>query len=177
MINSGLITDHSSYNNSSILSLESSGVEASFESLVNTSEGNHAVKSYHVPKMGMKFSCEEEALKFYKKYAMEMGFKVRKDKVQWSANKTITKRYFYCSSEGFRSKKQPTNMRRYMRKETRTGCKAMIQLTFKNEECFISRFISDHNHDLQGSTQRNYIDLYPQIREVDSLLQPKRERG
>ena len=183
MTNSGLITDLSSCHNigsvplacddeDEILSPESSGVEASSESLVITTEGNSEVESHHVPEIGMKFSSEEEALKFYKKYAMERGFKVRKGKVQRLADKSLVKRYFYCSKEGFRSKKQPTNTKKFTRKETRTGCKAMIQISFKNEECSISHFISEHNHDLQGLTQWYYIDSCSKIPEADPLIQP-----
>ncbi|GMY24675.1 protein FAR1-RELATED SEQUENCE 9-like [Fagus crenata] len=106
----------------------------------------------------MSFSCEQEAHKFYQKYATEMGFKVRKGKVQRLSNGSLKKRYFFCSQEGFRSKKQPTKKTTYTRKETRTGCNAKIQITFENERFLISEFISDHNHDLQGSTQRHYID-------------------
>nr|POE60859.1 hypothetical protein CFP56_39868 [Quercus suber] len=58
-----------------VLSLESRGVEASSESLVITTKGNREVESHHVLEIRMKFSSEEEALKFYKKYAMEIGFK------------------------------------------------------------------------------------------------------
>ena len=112
MTNSGLITDLSSCNNigsvppacddeDEILSPESSEVEASSESLVITTKGNPEVESHRVPEIGMKFSSEEEALKFYKKYAMERGFKVRKGKVQRLADKSLAKRYFYCSKEGF----------------------------------------------------------------------------
>nr|POE75281.1 hypothetical protein CFP56_43265 [Quercus suber] len=88
MINNSLITDYSSYNTPSsfsksdedeILSPESSGIETSCESPVSMSEGNDEVKS-HVPKLGMIFPCEEEAYKFYHKYAVEMGFKIRKGK-------------------------------------------------------------------------------------------------
>ena len=112
MTNNGMITDLSSCNNTGsvppacddeveILSPESSEVVASFESLVITTEGNREVESYHVPEIRMKFSSEEEAFKFYKKYAMEIGFKVRKGKVQQLADKSLAKRYFYCSKEGF----------------------------------------------------------------------------
>ena len=45
----------------------------------------------------------------------------------------------------------------------------------KNEECSISHFISEHNHDLQGSTQWYYVDSCSKVLEADSLNQPTRE--
>ena len=49
----------------------------------------------------------------------------------------------------------------------------MIQITFENEKCWISHFISEHNHDLQDLTQR-YCSKIP---EADSLIQPIYEIG
>jgi hypothetical protein len=156
MTDNNLIMDHSSYNIHSlssesdgeeIVSSESNGFETISESFVSINEGNREFKSL-VPEIGMSFSCEQEAHKFYQKYAIELGFKVRKGKVQRLSNGSLRKRYFFCSQEGFRSKKQPTKKTTYTRKETRTGCNAKIQITFENERCLISEFISDHNHDL-----------------------------
>jgi hypothetical protein len=59
-----------------------------------------------VPELGMVFSSEEEAYEFYKSYADEIGFNVRKGKVQRLTNKAIRKRYLFCSREGFRLQKK-----------------------------------------------------------------------
>ena len=180
MTNSNSIMDHLSYNGDEMQSSESNGVEIFSESTVTISEGNHEysngnyeVKS-HEPKVGMSFSCEEEAYMFYKNYAKEMGFKVRKGKVQ-STNGSRRKRYFLCSQQGLRSKKPPTKMTKYTRKETRTDCKAMIRITFDKDKCTIYEFISEHNHDLQGSTQ--WTDLSSKISKADSLIQSIHENG
>ena len=179
MTNSGLIMDHSSCNNGSIPSacdedeiLLPESSKATSESLVNTSEGNHEVKSHHVPKIGMTFSSEEEAFQFYKKYGMEKGFKVRKGKVQRSADGSISKRDFYCSKEGHRSKKQSTKVKKYTRKETREGCTAMMQIKLKNGKWLVSNFSPDHSHDLEGSTEKYDKDSCSKIPEADSLIQP-----
>ena len=47
-----------------------------------------------VPEIEMVFSSEEAAYEFYKSYTNEIGFNVRKGKVQRSTNKTTRKRYF-----------------------------------------------------------------------------------
>ncbi|GMY19673.1 protein FAR1-RELATED SEQUENCE 9-like [Fagus crenata] len=180
-----LIMDHSSYNihfsssesdGEETVSSESNGFETISGSIVSINEGNREFKS-HVPEIGMSFSCEQEAHKLYQKYATEMGFKVRKGKVQRFSNGSLKKRYFFCSQEGYRSKKQPTKKTTYTRKETRTGCNARIQIRFENERFRISEFVSDHNHDLQGSTQRRYIDPNSNTSEIDSLIQPIHEIG
>ncbi|KAJ6425766.1 hypothetical protein OIU84_026360 [Salix udensis] len=46
-----------------------------------------------VPEIEMAFSSEEAAYEFYKSYANEIGFNVRKGKAQRSTNKTIRKRH------------------------------------------------------------------------------------
>lgn len=111
--------------------------------------------SIRAPEHGMVFSSEEDAYKFYKVYAKVIGFSVRKGKYQRSANGTIRKRNFLCSSEGFRLSRPNSNTVRYRRKETRTGCKAMVEITNENETWIISRLVFDHNHSLKGSGQRD----------------------
>ncbi|XVF09094.1 hypothetical protein REPUB_Repub07fG0061500 [Reevesia pubescens] len=100
------------------------------------------------PELGMEFSSEEDAYKFYKDYAKSIGFSVRKGKYQRSSNGTIRKRNFLCSNEGFRLNKTNSNAVRYRRKETRTGCEAMVQITNENEKWIISHFVLKHNHNL-----------------------------
>ena len=112
------------------------------------SEGNHEVKS-HVPKVGMKFRSEDDAYKHFTNYANIKGFKVRKGKIE-KKDGIKRKRYFVCSKEGIKPAKQNT---KFTKKETRTGCGAKIVLTFKEDKCSIYKFILEHNHDLQGSTQ------------------------
>ncbi|OMO96662.1 hypothetical protein CCACVL1_04842 [Corchorus capsularis] len=113
--------------------------------------------TFRAPELDMEFSSEEEAYKFYKDYAKAIGFSVRKGKYQRSSNGSIRKRNFLCSKEGFRLSKQNSNAVRYRRKETRTGCGAMVQITNENGKWMISRFVLEHNHNLEGSSQR-YID-------------------
>lgn len=96
-------------------------------------------RNSQVPELGMVFSSEEEVYEFYKSYADEIGFNVRKGKVQRLTNKAIRKRYLFCSREGFRLKKKLSKMTKYKRKETRTGCHARIQCTVENGKWVISQ--------------------------------------
>ncbi|XP_012470745.1 protein FAR1-RELATED SEQUENCE 7 isoform X2 [Gossypium raimondii] len=112
--------------------------------------------SIQAPELGMEFSSEEDAYKFYKDYAKATGFSVRKGKYQWSSNGTARKRTFLCSNEGFRLSKTSSSALRYRRKETRTGCGAMVQITNETEKWMISRLVLKHNHSLvEGSYTRN----------------------
>ncbi|KAL5746492.1 hypothetical protein ACOSP7_027638 [Xanthoceras sorbifolium] len=127
---------------------ESDGDEVQSESTVH----------FQDPELGMKFPSEEEAYKFYTTYAKKIGFRVRKGKVQRLTNGAIRKRYFFCSREGFKCKKDQSTKAaaaaKYHRKETRTGCEAMIQFTIeKNGDWVISRFSPDHNHELEGKSK------------------------
>ncbi|KAJ6749834.1 hypothetical protein OIU85_000464 [Salix viminalis] len=98
----------------------------------------------------MEFSSEEEAYKFYEGYANKIGFRTRKGKVQRLSNGTIRKRFFFCSKQGFRLKKQADKITKYKRKETRTGCDAKIQFTVENGKWVVSQFNQEHNHHLEN---------------------------
>ncbi|KAL5570867.1 hypothetical protein UlMin_020464 [Ulmus minor] len=109
-----------------------------------------------LPEIGMEFSSEETAYKFYKKYAEEVGFSVRKGKVQRLVNRSIRKRNFLCSREGFKVRKMSsTKTAKYKRKETRTGCSAGIQFTVENGKWVISNYILEHNHELVTPWERH----------------------
>ncbi|KAJ0043680.1 hypothetical protein Pint_18476 [Pistacia integerrima] len=113
--------------------------------------------NFQVPGLGMVFSSEEEAYKFYKDYATKMGFRVRKGKTQRLTDGTIRKRYLYCSAQGFRSENKSGRARKYQRKETRIGCDAMVQFTHDNDsgKWEITRIVLEHNHDTNSPNQRH----------------------
>ncbi|WCJ32780.1 FAR1-related sequence 5 [Euphorbia peplus] len=101
--------------------------------------------NFLVPAVGLEFSSEEEVYEFYKTYAEETGFHVRKGKVQRLSDRLIRKRYFFCSREGRKQHRETT----YKRKETRTGCTARIVCQLEDGKWKISQFCEDHNHHLQ----------------------------
>ncbi|XP_061338562.1 protein FAR1-RELATED SEQUENCE 12-like [Gastrolobium bilobum] len=64
------------------------------------------------PKIGMLFSNEDEAYKFYNGYAKLVGFTVRKSKYQRLADETISQRTYVCGKEGYRKLKDPSHVTR-----------------------------------------------------------------
>ena len=53
-----------------------------------------------VPKIGMKFECDDSAYKFYKEYAHQIGFSVRKQFVKRTKSGFVKRRTFCYSKEG-----------------------------------------------------------------------------
>ncbi|KAJ0100522.1 hypothetical protein Patl1_21115 [Pistacia atlantica] len=90
------------------------------ESTINLIAGPQEL-NFQVPELGMPFSSEDEAYNFYKNYAEQIGFNVRKGRIRRSANGTIRKRELYCSNEGFRSRKQSDKTKKFEKEEKRTG--------------------------------------------------------
>ncbi|GMN64698.1 hypothetical protein TIFTF001_033775 [Ficus carica] len=129
-----------------------------------------------VPRLNMEFSSEEEAYGFYKKYAEQLGFKVRKGKVQRTLDgkvphtsdgkAPINKRFFLCSKEGKRSKKVSEKTPKYERKETRTGCKAEIRIELKNGKWVIYSCSLEHNHAPERPGQTHETDICPDNSQV-----------
>ncbi|XP_071709246.1 protein FAR1-RELATED SEQUENCE 5-like [Rutidosis leptorrhynchoides] len=101
-----------------------------------------------LPIMGMIFDTPEDAYTFYNRYAFVHGFGIRKRSTfrNKTTNEPYRKRYV-CNKEGFKdtSNRIVTKCRR----ESRTGCTAMIQIS-KNKygKWFVDAFTDTHNHEL-----------------------------
>ncbi|KAJ1410409.1 FAR1 DNA-binding domain [Sesbania bispinosa] len=106
------------------------------------------------PKIGMIFSNEDEAYKFYNEYAKFIGFTVRRNQYRRLADGTLRQMTFVCGREGHRKPKDPSHVSKINRKETRTGCPTMICFTIEKDTWIVFKFISDHNHDLVNSSAR-----------------------
>ncbi|PPD84392.1 hypothetical protein GOBAR_DD18671 [Gossypium barbadense] len=99
--------------------------------------------------VGIEFESDENAYRFYNKYARLSGFSVRKDWVNRSKiHGQVVSRKFTCSKEGYRRKDQRDVIVKKHRKETRTGCLAHMNITRKpNGKYRLSHFEANHNHD------------------------------
>ncbi|XP_071704218.1 protein FAR1-RELATED SEQUENCE 11-like [Rutidosis leptorrhynchoides] len=117
------------------------------------------------PFVGQAFSNFEEAHLFYKNYAMQHGFAIRKDRSDKKKDRIVT-RDIYCHRGGKRSLKarDPSKDQRN-RGSVRCGCNAYVRLTFKKscdifpDEWHITKFIKDHNHELLSKEDMRFLPV------------------
>ncbi|KAK9677226.1 hypothetical protein RND81_11G129400 [Saponaria officinalis] len=96
------------------------------------------------PAIGMEFESYHDAYNYYNCYAKEVGFRVRV-KNSWFKRNSKEKygAVLCCSSQGFKRIKDVNRLR----KETRTGCSAMIRVRLADSKRWrIVDVILEHNH-------------------------------
>ncbi|XP_051135969.1 protein FAR1-RELATED SEQUENCE 6-like [Andrographis paniculata] len=107
----------------------------------NISEGG---REFVTPDVGMEFESYEDAYNYYNCYARESGFSVRV-KNSWFKRNSREKygAVLCCSSQGFKRVKDVNRLR----KETRTGCPAMMRLRLVDSKRWrILEVTLEHNH-------------------------------
>ncbi|KAM0001896.1 putative transcription factor FAR family [Helianthus debilis subsp. tardiflorus] len=107
-------------------------------------ETNNQEKHNLPPVVGMEFDSYEDAYKFYNLYAIAVGFAIRV-KSSWTKRNSKEKRgaVLCCNCEGFKTLKEASSRR----KETRTGCLAMIRLKLTDSNRWrVDEVKLDHNH-------------------------------
>ncbi|KAL3835522.1 hypothetical protein ACJIZ3_010258 [Penstemon smallii] len=108
---------------------------------VNDSEGK---KEFVPPAIGMEFDSYDDAYNYYNCYAIEAGFNVRV-KNSWFKRNSREKygAVLCCSSQGFKRVKDVNRLR----KETRTGCPAMVRMRLVDSKRWRILEVSlEHNH-------------------------------
>ncbi|XP_057772805.1 protein FAR1-RELATED SEQUENCE 8-like [Salvia miltiorrhiza] len=101
-------------------------------------------KSYLPPVEGMEFESYDDAYNYYNCYAKELGFGIRV-KSSWKKRNSKEKRgaVLCCNCEGFKTMKEACTRR----KETRTGCLAMIRLRLvESNRWRLDEVKLEHNH-------------------------------
>lgn len=96
------------------------------------------------PAVGMEFESYDDAYNYYNCYAKEVGFRVRV-KNSWFKRNSKEKygAVLCCSSQGFKRIKDVNRMR----KETRTGCPAMVRMRLVDSKRWrILEATLEHNH-------------------------------
>ncbi|KAK2995204.1 hypothetical protein RJ640_000509 [Escallonia rubra] len=101
---------------------------------------------------GKTFDTLEAAYDFYNQYALSNGFSSRKHNAhKIRATVTIFRRQFVCNKEGFKKldDKRP-NVNEKRRRDLRTGCEAMMQVTLSKKfgVWVVDKFQDVHNHPL-----------------------------
>ncbi|KAG8379798.1 hypothetical protein BUALT_Bualt07G0126800 [Buddleja alternifolia] len=102
-------------------------------------------KSHAPPVEGMEFESYDDAYNYYNNYAKDLGFGIRV-KSSWTKRNSKEKRgaVLSCNCEGFKTTKEASSTRR---KETRTGCLAMIRLRLvESNRWRLDEVKLDHNH-------------------------------
>ncbi|XP_071710439.1 protein FAR1-RELATED SEQUENCE 6 [Rutidosis leptorrhynchoides] len=101
-------------------------------------------KEFVAPSVGMEFESYDDAYNYYNCYAREAGFRVRV-KNSWFKRNSREKygAVLCCSSQGFKRVKDANRLR----KETRTGCPAMLRLRLSDSSRWrVLEVTLDHNH-------------------------------
>ncbi|GKV45465.1 hypothetical protein SLEP1_g52540 [Rubroshorea leprosula] len=101
-------------------------------------------KEFVAPAVGMEFESYEDAYSYYNCYAKEVGFRVRV-KNSWFKRNSREKygAVLCCSSQGFKRIKDVNRLR----KETRTGCPAMIRMRVVDSKRWrVLEVTLEHNH-------------------------------
>ncbi|XVF26535.1 hypothetical protein REPUB_Repub14bG0025600 [Reevesia pubescens] len=101
-------------------------------------------KDYPPPVVGMEFESYDDAYNYYNCYAKELGFAIRV-KSSWTKRNSKEKRgaVLCCNCEGFKTIKEANSRR----KETRTGCLAMIRLRLvESNRWRLDEVKLEHNH-------------------------------
>ncbi|KAF3522740.1 hypothetical protein F2Q69_00047282 [Brassica cretica] len=103
-------------------------------------------KEFDAPAVGMEFDSYDDAYNYYNCYANEVGFRVRV-KNSWFKRRSKEKygAVLCCSSQGFKR----VNDANRVRKETRTGCPAMVRMRQVDSKRWrVLEVTLDHNHSL-----------------------------
>ncbi|KAK4850748.1 hypothetical protein QYF36_009491 [Acer negundo] len=110
-------------------------------------------KEFVAPAVGMEFESYDDAYNYYNCYAKELGFRVRV-KNSWFKRNSREKygAVLCCSSQGFKRIKDVNRLR----KETRTGCPAMIRMRLVDSKRWrILEVTLEHNHILGAKIYRS----------------------
>ncbi|KAI4345953.1 hypothetical protein L6164_013037 [Bauhinia variegata] len=110
-------------------------------------------KEYPPPFEGMEFETYDDAYNYYNSYAKELGFAIRV-KSSWTKRNSKEKRgaVLCCNCEGFKTLKEANSRR----KETRTGCLAMIRLRLvESNRWRVDEVKLEHNHSFDPERAQN----------------------
>ncbi|XP_038698084.1 putative protein FAR1-RELATED SEQUENCE 10 [Tripterygium wilfordii] len=121
-------------------------------------------------KIGMTFSCEDEAYKTYNMYAIQKGFGVRRGQKSYNRKNELRRCIFLCSCEGFSPYVPPHEQRKIERIDTRCGCKARVRFGIEGDVWTVIDLIAEHNHELIKEDQRHLIKSGKKMTETSSSV-------
>ncbi|XP_027338246.1 uncharacterized protein LOC113852205 [Abrus precatorius] len=121
--------------------------------VMDSHSGESQGKDYPPPVVGMEFDTYDDAYNYYNTYAKEIGFAIRV-KSSWTKRNSKEKRgaVLCCNCEGFKTIKEANSHR----KETRTGCLAMIRLRLvESNRWRVDEVKLEHNHSFDPERAQN----------------------
>ncbi|XP_074298855.1 protein FAR1-RELATED SEQUENCE 5-like [Silene latifolia] len=156
---------------------------------VGENEFCRIVESQFTPYVGQQFESIEEAVEFYKMYALACGFDVRKYTTKKWRDGTIKSKLLVCNREGFTYAKKVSKCKdlevcestqegvendgdkhRRKSKVKRVGCKARVRLLMKKGVLVIDQFHAGHNHEIVEVKDREFQKLSRRLQKYHKEL-------
>nr|XP_027093545.1 protein FAR1-RELATED SEQUENCE 12-like [Coffea arabica] len=124
-----------------------------------------------IPELGMEFNSEEDAYKFYNKYAFKMSFSVRKDYLNKDKDGVITSRRYSCCKKGVKRKYEGDAMPKRIRAPTKTGCgaKMIIVLLRGTMKYRVHDLVLEHNLELHITQCSHMMPSQRKVSEVQGF--------
>ncbi|KAF2915592.1 hypothetical protein DAI22_09g046632 [Oryza sativa Japonica Group] len=123
-----------------------------------------------VPKIGMKFSSEQEAYDFYNAYALKKGFSIRRSSYHYMGNTKIIKKQdilLFLSSRGIDKRAEASGYGdSFSWPETRCKCQACMKISIIDGLYSIYHFVPEHNHNLATRSQAHQLRSQRKINEA-----------
>ncbi|XP_043692964.1 protein FAR1-RELATED SEQUENCE 5-like [Telopea speciosissima] len=144
------------------------------EMKLNEDDNSNVTSSIPVlePCLGMEFESEDDAYNFYNGYEKEMGFLVRKFRVERSrVGNRVLARSYVCSQQG--EKWCNDNRRKGMdykpRATKKCNCGAVMRIKSRNGKWVVDLLKKEHNHPLVDPSQS--FRLRSQQKMIDATMQ------
>ncbi|XP_027103038.1 protein FAR1-RELATED SEQUENCE 5-like [Coffea arabica] len=102
------------------------------------------------PELGMEFNSDEDAYKFYNKYALKMSFSVSKNYLNKDKDSVTTSRRYSCCKKGVKRKYEGDVMPKRTRAPTKIGygVKMVIVLFRGTMKYRVHDLVLEHNYEL-----------------------------
>lgn len=126
------------------------------------------------PYIGQRFLTHDDAYDFYREFARQCGFSIRRHRTEGKdgVGKGLTRRYFVCHRAGNTPVKAPSEAKpQRNRKSSRCGCQAYLRISKCTDsgapEWRVTGFANHHNHELLEAHQVRFLPAYRAISETD----------
>ncbi|XP_043701095.1 protein FAR1-RELATED SEQUENCE 5-like [Telopea speciosissima] len=127
---------------------EEQAVNLSLEGDDNSSQFRFLIRELE-PSVGMEFETEDDAYNHYNDYAKEMGFSVRKYRVERSrVDNRILARSYVCANQGEKwcNDKRRRGMNYMPRASKKTNCGVVMRIKSRNGKWVVDLWEKEHNH-------------------------------